>query len=87
MTRHELIRLRADLGLTQAQLAELLACTQAYVHCLERGKKPIPDGLRLMILAALEAALRADLGAARRAVAPGAPVPVRLARVFRLAHP
>lgn len=88
MGRHDVIRLRARLGLTQEQLAGLLACTQVSVHRMEGGHRPVPGGLRLIVLTCLQSAAERDLAAVRAVVTdPSLPVAVRLARVFLLAHP
>lgn len=45
-------RARRELGLTQAQVAERLAVTQAYVSMLERGRRAVPSVLKVKVEAA-----------------------------------
>ncbi|WP_373372102.1 helix-turn-helix transcriptional regulator [Nannocystis bainbridge] len=84
MDRHKIIRARARLGATQAELGELLGLGPSAVHRIERGARR-PRGLVLEVCLALALALDRDapLDALRdRQLARGE----RLAAIFRGAY-
>ena len=84
MDRHAIIRARARMGATQAELGALLGLGPSAVHRLERGRRR-PRGLVLEVCLALVLALDhgAPLDALRdRRVAVGE----KLAAIFRGAY-
>lgn len=43
MARYDLKSLRADLGITQSQLADALSVSQGFLCSVEKGRNPFPD--------------------------------------------